>query len=64
MKKPKLRPGQRWRPNRGPWRHINDIGCDSGEIHWDDINGYHWCYAEDFQNWIKRTNAKLVRRKS
>ena len=65
--KPKLRPGQRWRPNRGPWRYINAIDQDDTEIHWNDMSrdrDHHWCYSEDFQNWIESTNAKLVRRKS
>lgn len=63
MKQPKLKPDQRWRPNRGPWRHINGIDGDSGEIHFDDVKGYHWCYDADFQNWIERTKAKLVKRR-
>lgn len=68
-KKPTLRPGQRWRPNRGVWRHINGIGRDSGEIHFDDANktgltgGYHCCSGTDFQSWIERTKAKLVKRR-
>ena len=61
----RLKAGQVWRPNRGKWRTIQGIGEISREVHY--VEGerkwrkWHWCYYQDFQDWIKKTNAKLVR---
>ena len=69
MKKPKLKPDQRWRPNRGPWRTIYAMKVDDTEVHWNPLGKKakryygHWCYDKDFWRWIEETNAKLVRRK-